>query len=178
MDIGEKIRNLRISQGLTQEELAQRCELTKGFISQVERDIASPSIASFIDILDALGVSPSDFFQDRKEKIVFHEEEFIEFVDQEKGYTINWLVPNSQKNLMEPIIVDIDSNSSSETIIPHEGEEFGYVLKGTLELNLGKEKYRVKAGESFYFKTKENHYLKNIGKGVAKVLWISSPPNF
>ena len=50
MNIGEKIKNIRIAQGLTQEELAQRCELTKGFISQVERDIASPSITSFIDI--------------------------------------------------------------------------------------------------------------------------------
>ena len=62
MNFGEKLKNLRVMQGLTQDELAQRSELTKGFISQIENDIASPSITTFIDILDALGTNPRDFF--------------------------------------------------------------------------------------------------------------------
>lgn len=61
MSIGQKIRRLRQVQQLTQEELAQRSELTKGFISQVERDLTSPSVATFLDILEALGVSPTTF---------------------------------------------------------------------------------------------------------------------
>lgn len=178
MNIGEKIKNIRIAQGLTQEEVAQRCELTKGFISQVERDIASPSITSFIDILGALGISPSDFFEDREEKKVFKDEDFFEFVEEKKGYRINWLVPNSQKNLMEPTLLEVEPDGTTEIINPYDGEEFGFVLEGKLELVIGDEVYKVNKGDSFYFKAKESHFLKNPGKELLKVLWISSPPSF
>ena len=62
MIIGEKIRRLRMELQLTQEELADRTELTKGYISQVERDLASPSIATLVDILEALGTTLGEFF--------------------------------------------------------------------------------------------------------------------
>ena len=52
MNIGERLRQLRLQRGLTQEEMADRCELSKGFISQVERDLASPSIATLTDMLE------------------------------------------------------------------------------------------------------------------------------
>lgn len=62
MEIGAKIKRLRLQRGLTQEELADRCELSKGFISQVERDLTSPSIASLTDILECLGTDLPSFF--------------------------------------------------------------------------------------------------------------------
>ena len=72
MMIGNKIKRLRLKIGLTQEELANRCELTKGFISQIERDLTSPSIATLVDILDTLGTNLKDFFnENEQEKIVF-----------------------------------------------------------------------------------------------------------
>ena len=72
MDIGEKLRLLRIRRGLTQEDMADRCELSKGFISQVERNLASPSIATLTDMLECLGSSLSQFFSEEKdEKTVF-----------------------------------------------------------------------------------------------------------
>ena len=72
MNIGEKIKHLRVKNGLTQQELANRCELSKGFISQVERDLTSPSIATLVDILECLGTNLKDFFNDNNdEKIVF-----------------------------------------------------------------------------------------------------------
>ena len=72
MDIGEKLRQLRQVRGLTQEEMADRCELSKGFISQVERNLASPSIATLTDMLECLGVTLADFFADKgNEKAVF-----------------------------------------------------------------------------------------------------------
>lgn len=72
LEIGAKLRELRIQRGLTQEELADRCELSKGFISQVERDLASPSIATLMDMLECLGVTLKSFFSDDSaEKIGF-----------------------------------------------------------------------------------------------------------
>lgn len=62
IDIGDKIKRTRLKLGLTQEELAARTELSKGFISQLERNLTSPSIATLIDILEALGTDIADFF--------------------------------------------------------------------------------------------------------------------
>ncbi|HBR33695.1 MAG TPA: Cro/Cl family transcriptional regulator, partial [Firmicutes bacterium] len=72
MEIGDKIKRLRIRNQLTQEELANRCELSKGFISQVERELTSPSITTLLDILECLGTNIKDFFNETiDEKIVF-----------------------------------------------------------------------------------------------------------
>ena len=68
MDIGNKIKKLRTKQGLTLEELASRCELTKGFLSQLERNLTSPSITTLDDSLEALGSSLSEFFAEDKEE--------------------------------------------------------------------------------------------------------------
>ena len=142
MEIGEKIRNLRLQKGLTQEELANRCELSKGFISQVENDINSVSVTSLLDIINALGVTPAEFFSDKEaEKVVFGENEFIE--KETDQYIINWLIPNAQKNEMEPLRVDLKPHCSMEEDIPHDGDEFGYVLKGTIDLIIGKNKSTV-----------------------------------
>jgi len=179
VDIGEKIKRLRIQNSLTQEELAERCELTKGFISQVERDLTSPSIATLVDILDGLGTNLKDFFNDEdNEKVVFLKGDFFETENEEYKYTLKWIVPNAQKNIMEPIFIEIDSNGRSKEDTPHEGEEFGYVILGSIILCLGSKRYKVKKGESFYFKANVNHYIINPGKGIARILWVSSPPNF
>ena len=84
MEIGSKIKELRIAKGLTQEELADRAELSKGFISQVERDLTSPSIATLIDILQCLGTDLKDFFNDTSdEQVVFHDSDYFEKIDTE-----------------------------------------------------------------------------------------------
>ena len=179
MKIGEKIRQLRLKNGLTQEELANRCELTKGFISQVERELTSPSIATLIDILECLGTDLKNFFSDNvQEKVVFKKEDVFEKQDCELNHTNRWLIPNAQKNEMEPILMLLEVGGSSGEDDPHDGEEFGYVISGSIYLFLGNRKYRVKKGESFYFKPTAVHKIENAGKSKAVVLWISSPPSF
>ena len=74
MRLGEKIQHLRLRYGLTQQELADRAELSKSFISQLERDLTSPSIETLTDILECLGTNLGEFFSEREEeKIVFDE---------------------------------------------------------------------------------------------------------
>ncbi len=179
MKIGEKIKSLRIRNGLTQEELADRSELTKGFISQVERDLASPSIATLVDILEGLGTNLKEFFNENKdEKVVFTEEDIFESTNEELKYKLKWVIPNAQKNMMEPILIDLEIGGKTKEDFPHEGEEFGYVIEGNIYLHIGKNKYEVKKGESFYFNANSNHYISNAGEKIAKVIWVSTPPNF
>lgn len=177
MDIGSKIKDLRMAYGLTQEELADRAELSKGFISQLERDLTSPSIATLEDILQCLGVSVSEFFaEDRVSQVVFKDEDYFEKEDTEYLNKIEWIIPNAQKNTMEPIRLTLEAGGQTYPDNPHEGEEFGYVLKGAVTIHLGNEKFQVKAGESFYYTPDKSHYLTS-RKG-AKLIWVSTPPSF
>lgn len=179
MNIGTKIKELRIQKGLTQEELADRAELSKGFISQLERDLTSPSIATLVDILQCLGTDLKDFFnEDTEEQIVFHREDYFEKLDTDLKNKIEWIIPNAQKNIMEPICLTLEPGGSTYPDNPHEGEEFGYVLSGSITLHLGKRSYPAKKGESFYFTPNTTHYIECGGKSGAVVIWVSSPPSF
>lgn len=179
MNIGKKIKELRIQKGLTQEELADRAELSKGFISQLERDLTSPSITTLVDILQCLGTDLKDFFNDSTdEQIVFHESDFFEKNDDELKNKIEWIIPNAQKNIMEPIRLTLKNGGSTYPDIPHEGEEFGYVLSGSIKIHIGNRIYRAKKGETFYFIPSSAHYIECNDKNGATILWISTPPSF
>ncbi len=181
MNIGERLRRLRIQRNLTQEEMADRCELSKGFISQVERDLASPSIATLTDMLECLGSDLKTFFSeaDSDEKMVFSPSDMFEKTDRETlNGSIVWLVPSAQKNEMEPILMQIGPGGSSQEFPPHEGEEFGYVLSGSIVLKIGEKKLRVKTGCSFCIHPTAPHCVINTGKREAKLLWVSTPPSF
>lgn len=177
MEIGLKIKALRLKNQLTQEELADRCELTKGYISQLENDLTSPSIATLKDILLSLGTTLSDFFSgEEDESLVFGADDY--FVKESEETKITWLVPNAQKNAVEPIMLELNAGAKTEKDMPHDGEEFGYVLSGTVKLQVGKRTAEAKAGESFYYRADRTHYLENTGNEKAVVIWLSCPPNF
>ena len=177
MDIGQELKELRVRKNLTQEELADRAELSKGFISQIERNLTSPSIATLMDILQCLGTSTAEFFSETpEEQIVFGKADYFEKQDAELHNTTKWIIPNAQKNVMEPILLTLEAGGETYPDNPHEGEEFGYVLQGSVSIHLGSQVHRAKKGESFYFTPDKKHYLTS--RTGAVVLWVSSPPSF
>lgn len=179
MNIGNKIKELRVASGLTQEELATRSELTKGFISQIERDLTSPSVDSLLDILEALGTNASDFFtKDSNEQIIFSDDDYFEYENSDLGYVLDWIVPNAQKNMMEPTLITLNQGAKSKRIDPFEGEVLGYVISGSIILSYGDKNFEVKHGQTFYFEAKKAHCIENKNKRPARVIWISSPPSF
>jgi transcriptional regulator with XRE-family HTH domain len=176
--IGERIRMIRQAKSLTQEELASRAGLTKGFISQVERNITSLSVESLLGILDALDQKASVFFDEGfDEKIVFGTDDRVR-LEMESEVDFDILVPAAQNRLMDPALLALRSGEATDEEEPHEGEEFGFVLSGSIDVMLGVKTYRVRKGECFYFKASKKHYLINRRKKGALVLWVSSPPNF
>ncbi len=179
MKIGDKLRRLRLQRGLTQAELADRCELSKSFISLLERDLTSPSLDTLSDLLETLGSDLPTFFREKDERMVFGEEDIFVKEDPEgmKGM-IKWLVPSAQKNQMEPILVEMAPGGETSELGPHEGEEFGYVLSGAIKIVLGDRTERARKDESFCIRPTAPHKLVNAGKGVCRVLWVSTPPSF
>ena len=175
MQIGAKIKALRIANDLTLEELASRSELTKGFLSQLERDLTSPSISTLEDILEALGTNLSEFFAaEPEEQIVFHQGDF--FIDEGEDHTIEWIIPNAQKNAMEPILLTINPLKKSRTIKSHEGEEFIYVLEGVVTFFLEGEALTLYAGDSIHIDSKKDHNWMNRSTKIAKILSVNLYP--
>ena len=88
------------------------------------------------------------------------------------------LIPGRRGNLLSGYINDIEPGSGSEGVITHEGEEFGYVLDGELELTVDKKKYQLRPGDSFYFRSERPHSYINNRKKLARILWLNTPPTF
>ena len=176
--VGTKLRDLRKQNGLTQQELADRAELTKGFISQLEQGQVTPSLVTLFDLIECLGTTPADFFKSSgAEKIVYGEKDFFEKVE-ENGNSTTWIVPSAQGNRMEPVLVTLQPHTALTQDDPHDGEEFGYVLSGRIALYRQETRFDVKAGESFYYEADKTHRIENPGSRPARFLWVSSPPSF
>ena len=178
MKIGERIKNLRQMSSLTQEELAARANLTKGFISQVERDLTSISLDSLVQILGALDENISDFFRETpQEKMVFREKDRVP-IEKERIERFELLVPGATNRRLEPVLLTLKQGQATAKEKPHEGEEFGFVLQGRVSLRFGKEITKLKKGECFYLWAEKEHWLENTSSRNAVILWITSPPYF
>lgn len=176
--IGVRIRDLRSQNGLTQEELANRTELTKGFISQLERGLTAPSMSTLLDIVECLGTNLSDFFREEGgQQIVFPREDYFEKED-EYGNSVSWLIATAQSRSLEPILVHLQPGQSTPMDKPHEGEEFGYVLDGRIKVHYADQSYVVRKGDSFIFQANKRHCISSASKKVSAILWVSSPPSF
>jgi transcriptional regulator with XRE-family HTH domain len=179
INIGKKIRALRLGNDLTQEELANRLELTKGYISQLENNLTSPSMQTLFSLLEVLGTDVHEFFSKEVDQTaVFKKEDFYIKENEQLRHSISWIVPNALKYEMEPIIIELEPGGQSEIDDPHPGEEFGYVLEGQVVLVLNRKRHIIRKGETFYYLANKEHFLINNAQHRAKVLWISTPPMF
>ena len=178
MKIGEQLKRLRMINSLTQEELASRADLTKGYISQLENDATSPSIATLKVILDVFGVSMQEFFSETiDEDVVYGRDARVKAADEEK-IRVELLVPGAQNRDMDPVLVTLEPGGEMDEQPFHDGEEFGFVLNGKIQLRLDDRLHTVRKDECFYFSSDKRHSVKNIGRGQAKILWVVTPPTF
>ncbi len=178
MKIGERIRNLRLASNLTQEELAERADLAKSFISQLERDQMSISVENLLELLKVLNVSPADFFRETVEEKVVYASSERTGLEETGAAKFELLIPGGTNREMEAALVQLLPGQKTDPIKPFQGEAFGFVLKGSLTLNFGSEKFRARAGDSFYFSGEREHILENAGNRPAEFLWVTTPPMF
>jgi transcriptional regulator with XRE-family HTH domain len=173
MKIGTKIRRLRKLRGLTIEELADNANLTKGFISQLERDLTVPSVLNLKQILDVLGIQLSAFFSDitEREKNIFSlKDRLLEGFS--KNYKIEKLIPKLQYLEMEPVVLTLEPLIEYKKQF-EEDEGFGFVLKGNLEIKINDERQVIKRGDCFYLFFDNTFTLKNLSKKNAEILMVN-----
>ena len=176
MQIGPKIKSLRLKKGLTQEELGERTDLTKGHISQLERDLNSPSIETLFALLEVLGTTPKDFFDDSKRvaKVVYSNDDQTIFSDDELKYSIRWLVPRSNENEMEPVLITFHEKGEFKKFEPSLSETFIYVLSGKVIIEHGNTKYTANQADAVYYDASESHRLLNAHNGTSEIILVAT----
>lgn len=182
--LGEKIRTLRRKVGMTQKELATQVGLTPSFISQLERDLISPSLDSLFKLSERLNVQPTYFLMEGKgdyapKKMVRPgERQEVRFSPlREKEITFHLLVSDTINRRMEPYLVTIKEGAEIKGhFYNHKGDEFAYVMKGEIEVEIDDEKNMLKQGDSLYIGSISPTKWTNVGKGEAMILWVLSPP--
>lgn len=179
MELGEKIRGLRHSQKMSIEQLAEKTGLSKGLISQIERDITGPSVASLWKISKALNVTMNYFFDEFEEtNQVVRKNERKKIAIKKANRSYELLCPNL-KNAIEMLWIEIEPfNCSTEDLISHEGEECGVVIKGTLRVLSGEKTYDLNEGDSIYLDSTIPHRYVNVGNEISVSVWAMVPPSF
>lgn len=180
--IGEKLRQLRKRHGLTLAALSERCALSIGHISLIERNLAQPSINALVSLAQSLDVTVQWFFGPDPQQIA-EEADFIVrkgnriSLNYDGGFTDQLLTPKSSRQL-EMLHCRIAPGACSEESYTHEGAEAGLLVKGELELWVGSRHFVLEEGDSFGFSSKEPHRYRNPGKLESEVIWVITPATF
>jgi transcriptional regulator with XRE-family HTH domain len=180
--IGEQIRELRIIKGLTLKEVAQKVSISVGYLSQLERNQSRLPIGVLKKISDVLGVHMNWFFQNANDGDPGERDVVVRANNRRKmsftglGITEELLSPNLSGPL-ELLVSTLQPGADSENY-SHDGAEAGLVLAGRLELWVSGRHFVLNAGDSFSFKSTEEHRCANTGKTPTQVLWVITPPHY
>jgi transcriptional regulator with XRE-family HTH domain/KaiC/GvpD/RAD55 family RecA-like ATPase len=183
-NLGDKIRTLRKKLGMTQRELAEQVGLTPSFISQLEKNLISPSLDSLLKLSEKLNTQPVYFLTNGEsgplQKMVIKPNERQDIHLQEmkgKEVKLQLLVSDVLNRRMEPYLLIMKEGAIIDGhFYSHKGDEFAYVVEGELEVEIQDEKQLLKQGDSLYIGSIFPSKWVNTGKGDAILLWVLSPP--
>lgn len=180
--LGERMRGLRKRRGLTLAGLAGAAGLSTGYISQLERNLASPSIPALVNVAKALGVTVQWFFagdapvpEDERGYVI---RQGNRLSLRYAGGIVDELLTPKLSLQVEMIYSRMPAGTESAQSYTHEGDEVGLVLQGQLEIWIGARHFLLQAGDSCSYASSEPHRYRNPGPGEAVVLWAISPPSF
>src|SRR5260370_1476719 len=178
--LGANLREARRARGLTLDKLASMSDLTRGYLSLVERGLKTPSIAALVRISNALGVNIAQLFDQNAtpapQYSLYRREDGSK---PQPGYGGFWLSPlaaGRTGKIMERFLMQAPLKSAARAT--HAGEEMLYVLSGEIGIKLGAEELLLHPGDCLYFSSETRHEVRSIGRQKAEVfVVIATPPN-
>jgi transcriptional regulator with XRE-family HTH domain len=180
LELGVRIRALRERRGLSLRVVAERAGVSESFVSQIERGVASPSVASLRALADALGESIASFF-DGSEPVgkLVRVAERRRLVHPKRQWEDVLLTPRSSRRLQVILsTVEAGAGSGDEPYSHDSDEEFVLVLEGRLEFWVDDERFQMEEGDGLLFESRRPHRNRNPGPGKARVLWVITPPSY
>lgn len=179
MEFGYKIRKLRQDKNISIEQLSQMTGLSTGLISQVERDITGLSVSALWKIAKSLNVNINYFFDETEEEsCIVKKDKRKKIILPDSKVTYELLNPNL-KGKIEYLLVELEAGEyNTKDLISHDGEECGYIIKGTLVVRVADKEYILNEGDSIYFNSTVPHRYINGGSEKVISIWAMTPPSF
>lgn len=164
-NIGQKLMQLRKKKGFSLEELSEKTGLKIDYLQSIENSKDLPPVGDILKISRILTVDPNELFQSDEEKQKeLYKKRIHDFTVRESSYFYTVLTPSAEDKHLRAFRVIIPSKSEHPRINQHEGEEFVYVLDGTVEVTVGKKKHLLKKDGTLHFDSNIPHSLKNNGR--------------
>jgi len=174
MQIGEKIKLLRFSKNMTIKKLATKTGLSVGFISNVERDVNSPTISSLQKICQALDTDIADFFTSIKNSSHVLRKEHRQSLQggAHSQFTVE-MFSLPRKKLQPSFIEIIPGGQYGDETMCHDNEEICLVLEGQVHFWAGKEEFVLYEGDCMYVEALIPHWLRNLSQEKARTFWVT-----
>lgn len=174
--MGSRLRQLRLSRELSLAEVAKAVDISVGFLSAIERSHMSASVGTLRKLAKFYRMNILDFFDPAAANPYRVRPKERKHLHAGRGVRMDLLAWGN--TVMEPHLFTVAPGAGSGDSYAHEGEEFLYVLRGTLDIALQGQHYQLKPGDSFYFESSTPHTWRNSGKTETKVIWVNTPPTF
>lgn len=180
IDVGARLRGIRVTFGLSQRELARRAGVTNGLISLIEQNRVSPSVSSLKKVLDGVPMSLAEFFTldlSAPPQSFFSRDELVELGNAQVSLR---LVAAQRSGRQLTILHEryAAGAGTGEEMIVHRGEEGGVVIHGRVELTVGGSARVLGPGEAYYFASQLPHRFRNAGREPCEIISASTPPSF
>lgn len=181
IDVGGKIRSKRKALGMTIEDISLKTGLSIGHISQIERDITSPTLNAFQMLAAVLGVNISYFFSEiddsAKKNIYITRESDRKFISFSSGFRECQINTSAVTNL-QVLCSTFEPGAAVDEAYSHEGEECGLIVSGTFEIVIDGETFLLTDGDAFSFPSEKPHSYRNPGEVPTVVVWAMTPPSY
>lgn len=169
LNIGDRIKMLRVTQKRTMQEIAEASDLSKSMISKIENNKTVPSVAALVKIAKALGTNISSLLEQDgwvNAIITTRQKAQENLTTTDKGYSIYPYASEYHEKKMQPFLFVAKKAEVIPHELSHEGEEFIYVIKGQMKMQVGETEYLLKSGDSLYFNSVQKHGIMPVSDEV------------
>lgn len=177
LNLGARLKMVRVKAGLSQRELARRVGVTNAAISLIESNQNSPSVASLKKVLDGIPMAMSDFFAletPEQDKVFFNANELLPLAQGKVNF---FQVGDMRKHNLQLLYERYEPGADTgKSMLQHESEEGGIVVEGEIELTVGERKKILKKGDAYLFDSRIPHRFRNIGAEECIIISGCTPP--
>jgi len=178
--VGKKLKAIRLKQGLTIQELAERSRVSSNMISRIERGLTIPSVQILMKLAEAFGKSINYFVEEvsTTHEVVFSSpgrRDTTVYDDELNMHTESFTSGLRDPQFMSFLCTVPRGGSSGHQKMYHPGDELIVLLEGQLEVTIAGETYLLESGDSLSFKSHLPHRWDNVGEQDARVIWTLSP---
>lgn len=169
MNIGGRIRRLRLLQNRTLRDVADECGFTESLLSKIETGKTMPPVSTLVKIADALGIRVSTLFDEAGNRgTIYHQaaDEQANLVRTSKGYSFVAFAQERPEKSFQPFLFEARRDEVVTQPLSHRGEEFVYMLEGEMSYRVGEIEYTLRPGDSIYFDSEYEHDLTPISEAV------------